>query len=228
MRVSTRAQIANLHHTLKTTTIYVTHDQVEAMTLADRVVVMNKGVAQQVAPPMEIYDRPANTFVASFIGAPAMNLIEGEIANGTFTSPVLRVEGLPHPVSGPVTLGFRAEDVEVVSEGGNLSAPVYSVEKLGDSTMFAIRAKDDMIALKAGKAADMEIGETVHARIPPGACHVFGPDGQRVEAIFRISTNSIRLFCHEIGLTVTSSIKGLPSTTKVTSLSVMLCPLCKG
>ncbi|PYE85549.1 ABC transporter ATP-binding protein [Pseudoroseicyclus aestuarii] len=182
LRVSTRAQIANLHHTLKTTTIYVTHDQVEAMTLADRVVVMNKGVAQQVAPPMEIYDRPANTFVASFIGAPAMNLIEGEIAGGTFTSPVLRVEGLPHPVSGPVTLGFRAEDVEVVSEGGNLSAPVYSVEKLGDSTMFAIRAKEDMIALKAGKAADMEIGETVHARIPPGACHVFGPDGQRVEA----------------------------------------------
>ena len=114
MRVSTRAQIANLHHTLKTTTIYVTHDQVEAMTLADRVVVMNKGVAQQVAPPMEIYDRPANTFVASFIGAPAMNLIEGEIANGTFTSPVLRVEGLPHPVSGPVTLGFRAEDASAI------------------------------------------------------------------------------------------------------------------
>jgi multiple sugar transport system ATP-binding protein len=74
LRVSTRAQIKNLHHTLKRTTIYVTHDQIEAMTLADRVVVMNRGVVQQVGTPMEIYDRPANTFVAGFIGSPAMNL----------------------------------------------------------------------------------------------------------------------------------------------------------
>ena len=75
LRVSTRAQIKNLHHTLKTTTIYVTHDQIEAMTLADRVVVMNHGVVQQVGTPTDIYDRPANAFVASFIGSPAMNLI---------------------------------------------------------------------------------------------------------------------------------------------------------
>ena len=76
LRVSTRAQIKNLQHDLKITTIYVTHDQIEAMTLADRVVVMNKGVFQQVGTPTEIYDRPANTFVAGFIGSPAMNLIE--------------------------------------------------------------------------------------------------------------------------------------------------------
>ncbi|MEL7117514.1 MAG: ATP-binding cassette domain-containing protein, partial [Pseudomonadota bacterium] len=79
LRVSTRAQIKNLSHELQVTTIYVTHDQIEAMTLADRVVVMNKGVVQQVGTPTEIYDNPANTFVASFIGNPAMNLIEGEM-----------------------------------------------------------------------------------------------------------------------------------------------------
>ncbi|QQA43882.1 ABC transporter ATP-binding protein [Pelagovum pacificum] len=182
LRVSTRAQIANLHHELKTTTVYVTHDQVEAMTLADRVVVMRHGIAQQIAPPMEIYNKPANTFVAGFIGAPAMNLIEGEMSGGTFRSPVLTVEGLAHRHSGPATLGFRAEDVEVVSEGGNLAAPVYSVERLGDSTMFAIRAREDLISLKADKSASLEIGETVRAKVTPEVSHIFdGTTGQRIE-----------------------------------------------
>ena len=80
LRVSTRAQIKNLQHELKVTTIYVTHDQIEAMTLADRVVVMKRGVIQQVGTPTEIYDKPANTFVASFIGSPAMNLMEGTLS----------------------------------------------------------------------------------------------------------------------------------------------------
>ena len=85
LRVSTRAQIKHLHHELKVTTIYVTHDQIEAMTLADRVVVMNKGIVQQVGTPTEIYDRPANVFVASFIGSPAMNLVSGHLSNGNFS-----------------------------------------------------------------------------------------------------------------------------------------------
>ena len=82
LRVSTRAQIKNLQHELAVTTIYVTHDQIEAMTLADRVVVMNKGEIQQIGTPTEIYDRPANTFVAGFIGSPAMNLVSGSISVG--------------------------------------------------------------------------------------------------------------------------------------------------
>ena len=86
LRVSTRAQIKNLSHELKVTTIYVTHDQIEAMTLADRVVVMKGGVIQQVGSPTEIYDRPANAFVASFIGAPAMNLVQGSLTDGQFLS----------------------------------------------------------------------------------------------------------------------------------------------
>ncbi len=109
LRVSTRAQIKNLHHTLKTTTIYVTHDQIEAMTLADRVVVMNKGVVQQVGTPMEIYDRPANTFVASFIGSPAMNLIAGHIENGIFSCEGIRIAGCrpPSTVQSPLASGPR-------------------------------------------------------------------------------------------------------------------------
>jgi multiple sugar transport system ATP-binding protein len=90
LRVSTRAQIKNLSHELAVTTVYVTHDQIEAMTLADRVVVMKGGVVQQVGSPTDIYDTPANTFVASFIGNPAMNLMEGTVSGGVFTQPGTR------------------------------------------------------------------------------------------------------------------------------------------
>jgi len=93
LRVSTRAQIKNLQSKLKTTTVYVTHDQIEAMTLADRVVVMNAGEIQQVGTPTEIYDNPANTFVASFIGSPAMNLIDGTLMGGTFKGEGITVTG---------------------------------------------------------------------------------------------------------------------------------------
>jgi multiple sugar transport system ATP-binding protein len=107
LRVSTRAQIKNLSHELKTTTIYVTHDQIEAMTLADRVVVMNKGVVQQVGTPTEIYDRPANTFVASFIGTPAMNLLDGTLSRGVFTGKYVKITGLSTAIDGPVVLGHQ-------------------------------------------------------------------------------------------------------------------------
>ena len=101
-----------LSHELSVTTIYVTHDQIEAMTLADRVVVMEQGIVQQVGTPTEIYDKPANAFVAGFIGNPAMNLIKGTIDNGTFTAENVRIDGCVAP-DGPVTLGFRAEDAAV-------------------------------------------------------------------------------------------------------------------
>ena len=94
LRISTRAQIKNLSHELAVTTIYVTHDQVEAMTLADRVVVMNHGVVQQVGTPTEIYNSPLNTFVAGFIGSPAMNLLEGHVSNGCFETKSTKISGL--------------------------------------------------------------------------------------------------------------------------------------
>lgn len=172
LRVSTRAQIKNLHHTLKTTTIYVTHDQIEAMTLADRVVVMNHGVVQQVGTPTEIYDRPANTFVASFIGNPAMNLIAGDISQGTFQTEGMQVAGLS-AADGPVTLGFRAEDAAVVTEGGNIAAPVYSMELLGDATLVSVRLGAALVAVRAPKDFRIEIGAPLQIRVPLQAVHLF-------------------------------------------------------
>lgn len=100
-----RAHLKNLHHELKTTTIYVTHDQVEAMSLPDRVVVINRGRVQQVGTPTDIYDRPANAFVADFIGSPAMNLLAGDVRDGRFFAENVAIAGLPMAPAGPVTLG---------------------------------------------------------------------------------------------------------------------------
>ena len=174
LRVSTRAQIKNLHHALKTTTIYVTHDQIEAMTLADRVVVMNKGVVQQVGTPTDIYESPANTFVAGFIGSPAMNLVSGSIANGVFTADGVRVTGLPEGKSGPVTLGFRAEDATVVPDGsGQVEAPIYTLELLGDASMISMRIGDELVSIKAAKDFRAEIGQRTAASVPARCCHLF-------------------------------------------------------
>lgn len=171
LRVSTRAQIKNLSHELQVTTIYVTHDQIEAMTLADRVVVMEKGIVQQVGTPTEIYDNPSNTFVASFIGNPAMNLIDGEITDGTFRAQHVEIPGFENR-SGPVTLGFRAEDA-AVAETGEITAPVYSMELLGDATMFTVKSGGALLAVKAEKDFRTEIGTSVSASVPASICHLF-------------------------------------------------------
>lgn len=174
LRVSTRAQIKNLQHELAVTTIYVTHDQIEAMTLADRVVVMNKGEIQQIGTPTEIYDRPANTFVAGFIGSPAMNLISGSISGGTFTGPNVTIKGLKAD-DGAITLGFRAEDVEVVKRGGDAKAPVYSMELLGDATQVSIRSGSEILSGKAPKDFRADIGAPIGFKIDPAVCHLFDP-----------------------------------------------------
>ncbi|MEX0340575.1 MAG: ABC transporter ATP-binding protein [Arenibacterium sp.] len=180
LRVSTRAQIKNLSHELAVTPIYVTHDQIEAMTLADGVVVMKAGIVQQVGSPTEIYDTPANTFVASFIGNPAMNLIEGEITGGIFRAPNTVVEGLNAP-DGAVTLGFRAEDASVVDAGGEINAPIYTQELLGDSTMVSVRIGGALVSVKADKNFRAEIDDQVSIRIGVEACHLFdGQSGERI------------------------------------------------
>ncbi|MBD3679267.1 MAG: sn-glycerol-3-phosphate ABC transporter ATP-binding protein UgpC [Rhodobacteraceae bacterium] len=182
LRVSTRAQIKNLSHELAVTTIYVTHDQIEAMTLADRVVVMEKGVVQQVGTPTEIYDTPANTFVASFIGNPAMNLIEGEVSGGTFRAPNVEIGGLSVP-DGKITLGFRAEDAQVVSEGGQINAPIYTQELLGEATMVAVRIGGALVSVKAEKTYRAEIDDQVSIKVPTDHCHLFDAStGARIGA----------------------------------------------
>ncbi|MDE2384072.1 MAG: ABC transporter ATP-binding protein [Alphaproteobacteria bacterium] len=174
LRVSTRAQIKNLHHTLKTTTIYVTHDQIEAMTLADRVVVMSKGKMQQVGTPTEIYDRPANTFVAGFIGSPAMNLVSGQISKGTFRAEGMEVTGLK-AADGPAILGFRAEDAAIAAAGrpSQIKAPVYTMELLGDATLVTVRVGGALVATKAPKDFRIEIGAPLCISVPAAAVHLF-------------------------------------------------------
>ena len=182
LRVSTRAQIKNLSHELKVTTIYVTHDQIEAMTLADRVVVMRAGQVQQVGTPTQIYDCPANTFVAGFIGNPAMNLMDGRMEAGVFIADATRIEGLSAP-DGPITLGFRAEDARVTANSGAITAPVYSMELLGDSTMVTVRAGGALVAVKAPKDYRIDIGQSVSITIPTTACHLFNvKTGARLSA----------------------------------------------
>ncbi|MEO1238262.1 MAG: sn-glycerol-3-phosphate ABC transporter ATP-binding protein UgpC [Pseudomonadota bacterium] len=180
LRVSTRAQIKNLSHELKVTTIYVTHDQIEAMTLADRVVVMKAGVVQQVGTPTDIYDNPANTFVAGFIGSPAMNLMDGVLQGGTFTGENVSISGLLGR-DGPVTLGFRAEDASVAEAGGEVTAEVYTMELLGDATMLTVRAGGAMVSVKAHKEYRAEIGDMVGYSVPAAICHLFDKEtGERI------------------------------------------------
>ncbi|MFL4468402.1 ABC transporter ATP-binding protein [Tateyamaria armeniaca] len=180
LRVSTRAQIKNLSHELKVTTVYVTHDQIEAMTLADRVVVMKQGKVQQVGTPTEIYDNPANTFVASFIGSPAMNLMDGAMSGGTFTGDKVKISGINAP-DGPVTMGFRAEDAALAEADGQITAPIYTIELLGDATMLTVRAGGQLVSVKAHKEFRAEIGDTVSFSIPAEICHAFdSTSGERL------------------------------------------------
>ena len=177
LRVSTRAQIKNLQSKLKVTTVYVTHDQTEAMTLADRVVVMNAGEIQQVGTPTEIYNTPANTFVASFIGSPAMNLIEGvvrldggpSVEIGDVRLPVTPRDGL---VEGQaVTLGARPEHLELSDTG--LPVSVAVVEPTGSEThVIGHLAGKDVTAVFRERHA-FAPGDVIHLTPGPAHIHLF-------------------------------------------------------
>ena len=171
LRVSTRAQIKHLQNKLKITTIYVTHDQIEAMTLADRVVVMNNGKIQQIGSPKEIYNKPFNTFVASFIGSPPMNLIKISVRNKKVISKDLKFSKL-NVKDGKYILGFRAEDANV-QNNGNIEGPIYSIELLGDSTIVTLKLKNDLIHVKTDNNFASKIGEKVSINIPIPKCHFF-------------------------------------------------------
>lgn len=190
LRVQMRAEIARLHRRLATTIIYVTHDQVEAMTLGDRIVLMDRGVIQQIDTPLNIYHRPANQFVASFIGSPAMNFIRGEIdgskfrfANGQTNGhqPVNEIDLSSALTNGPAVLGVRPEDLLARNDGCRLGDVTLDVvEHMGHETMahFALAGTQHVARLDAG--AGVQTGDRLTLSIRPGAYHLFADDGRRL------------------------------------------------
>ena len=177
LRVTMRSHIKNLHHTLGVTTIYVTHDQIEAMTLADRVVVMSRAEIQQIGTPEVIYNEPANLFVAGFIGSPSMNLIAGALRDGVFQAPGVSVPGFGLLSRPDVVLGVRAEDITLTApEQAQIRAEVFSFELTGDSTLVMVRIGEQVVTARASKDYRARIGEPAGFAVRAEHCHIF--DGQ--------------------------------------------------
>jgi len=182
LRVQMRAEIKALHQRLKTTTVYVTHDQVEAMTMADRIVVMNEGNVEQIGTPLELFDRPANLFVARFIGSPSMNLVEGQVdaTDGlvSFRSGALAVR-LDHrhaALAGrDVVIGFRPEHVALAQIGspGSFVAEVVVVEPTGSETLLNLRVGGQSLLAVFRERLDITPGQTVTLVADPASVHLF-------------------------------------------------------
>ncbi|MFD3809648.1 ABC transporter ATP-binding protein [Rhodococcus sp. NPDC058639] len=187
LRVQTRTQIAQLQRRLNTTTVYVTHDQVEAMTMGDRVAVLDKGVLQQCASPRVLYNKPVNVFVAGFMGSPAMNLfrlpvIDRGVQLGENYVPVPR-DVVGQVTESEVTLGIRPEHLEISNDG--LPMDVDVVEELGSEAYVYGRAvvggRDQQIVARSDWRSPPQKGERVHLRFDPDQVHIFrASDGTRI------------------------------------------------
>ena len=180
-----RAEIKELHQRLTTTTVYVTHDQIEAMTMADKIVVMNGGHVEQIGAPLELYDRPANLFVAGFIGSPAMNFVKGRLDGGRFQSE----EGtaLPLPPKGgpadgkPMIYGIRPEHFVLNPEG--LPAKVHVIEPTGSETQVMAEFAGTSIIAAFRERVAAKPGETIRIAPDPSLVHLFDAGtGARVSA----------------------------------------------
>ena len=172
LRGQTRVEIAGLHRDLGATTIYVTHDQVEAMTLADRVVVLRDGQIEQVGSPLELYDRPANQFVAQFIGMPQMNVVKTDLV------PALQDMGRGKAVQGG-HLGIRPEAVFVRPAGNaGTSGKVALVEALGADTLIYTDVGGAQIVSRQNERTQLHVGDTVSLDFDPKALHYFDADGR--------------------------------------------------
>jgi multiple sugar transport system ATP-binding protein len=181
LRVTMRAELKHLSHELQITTVYVTHDQIEAMTLADRIAVMRNGVVMQLGTPEEIYNDPANIFVASFIGSPAMNLVEGSIENGFFiTSGGAQLAKVGEGNVDRVILGVRAEDFVITEIGqGDIDVPVYATENTGDSTLLTVEFGKQRVTAKGDRHVRKDINDLVGLRVKPEHLYVFDPVSER-------------------------------------------------
>jgi multiple sugar transport system ATP-binding protein len=183
LRVQMRTEIKELHQRLKTTTVFVTHDQVEAMTMADKIVVMHDGIVEQVGAPLELYDNPANLFVATFIGSPGMNLIKGTAKSGGS----IDVAGSNLPVAGthkvkdgqPIVYGIRPEHIDLADDG--LPATVAVVEPTGSETQVFLRLGESDIVAVFRDRHNFQPGQTVHLKPRPEFVHLFdSASGARV------------------------------------------------
>ena len=180
LRVAMRAEIKALHQRLKTTTVYVTHDQIEAMTMADRIVVMHDGIIEQIGTPLELYDHPCNLFVAQFIGSPAMNVVAGTLRGSGGTTEVEAVGTrwpVPAQVGGSngqaVHYGIRPGDIHLSPTGHGIAAKVIVVEPTGAETELLVQVGDTQIAVVIHGRTSTMPDETVHLVIDTDKAHVF-------------------------------------------------------
>ena len=190
LRVAMRAEIKALHQRLKTTTVYVTHDQIEAMTMADRIVVMHDGIVEQIGTPLELFDRPGNLFVAQFIGSPAMNIVDGTLRVEGGRSYV-DAQGAQWPVEAglqaqdgqAVHYGIRPGDIEVSTSGDGIPSKVIVVEPTGAETELLLQVGEAQIVVVMHGRTKVQPDDMVRLRIAADASHLFdGSTGQRIES----------------------------------------------
>jgi len=179
LRVAMRAEIKALHQRLKTTTVYVTHDQVEAMTMADRIVVMHDGRIEQIGTPLELYDRPGNLFVAQFIGSPAMNVITGTLRRDAAGAWVEADGGIRWPVDAragtdgqAVSYGIRPEHLRLAS-GEGVPGQIIVVEPTGAETELLIKVGDAQVTLRAHGRPRVNPDDPIHLSVDPADVHLF-------------------------------------------------------
>lgn len=182
LRVTMRAELKHLQHELKITTVYVTHDQIEAMTLADRVAVMDHGIISQLGPPEEIYNDPTNLFVAGFIGSPPMNLMKGKLHDNNFQHPNFSISINHEANLEEVTLGIRPEDLILcAAQKGVLQGTVYAHELTGESTLTTINVGPDRLTIRGPKEFKINIDEAVGVQFEASKCFLFSNQtGERI------------------------------------------------
>ncbi|HEV7277497.1 MAG TPA: sn-glycerol-3-phosphate ABC transporter ATP-binding protein UgpC [Devosiaceae bacterium] len=178
LRVQMRAEIKELHQRLRTTTIYVTHDQVEAMTMADKIVVMKDGVIEQMGTPLELYDRPENTFVAGFIGSPSMNFISGAMTSEGFRTADGVLFPVPQGAGEATTYGIRPEHLRL--DPGGVEIQVVIVEPTGAETQVIAKAGNQQISGVFRERIDVRPGATLKVMPDMNLVHLFGANGQRL------------------------------------------------
>jgi multiple sugar transport system ATP-binding protein len=185
LRSHMRTEIKRLQREFSVTTLYVTHDQVEAMTMADNVAVLRHGLLQQLATPQVLYAEPANTFVATFVGSPPMNILQGVVQEGTFRC-MAGSFASPAVHNGEVQAGFRPESVTLVdptSETADLRLAVYAVEPLGNEVIAAFQFEGQLLHARLSPDVELAVGQNVGMRVDPRKTHLFHADsGERISS----------------------------------------------